>query len=117
MTFDLVYTHQAKRDLNDAADFIAQHAPQSAERWFNGFVAALATLRNDALLYSLAPENEQASVEVRQLIYRTKSRRANRALYTIRGTTVHILAIRRPGQDLLTDAELQQAIHSPDWNS
>ncbi len=110
MTFDLIYTERAKCDLNAATDFIAERAPETAERWFEGFVAALETLRHNARIYSLAPESARCSIEVRQFLYRTKSRRVNRALYTIRGSTVVILAIRRPGQDLLTDEELQQAI-------
>jgi plasmid stabilization system protein ParE len=110
MTYDLFYSDQAKRDLNAAADLIAQDARLTAERWFNGFIAALDTLKQDAAIYSLAPESERASVEVRQFVYRTKSHRANRALYAIRGTAVYILAIRRPGQDLLTDDELKQAV-------
>jgi plasmid stabilization system protein ParE len=110
MTYDLVYTNRAKRDLNVAADWIAQRAPETAERWFQGFVAALETLRRDAAIYSLAPESDYCSIEVRQFVFRTKSRRVNRALYTIRGSTAVILAIRRPGQDLLTAGEVQQMI-------
>ena len=110
MTYELVYTDRAKRDLNAAADSIARNSPETAGRWFNGFVAALATLTRDATVYSLAPESVHSSVDVRQFIYRTKSRRVNRALYAIRGSTVCILAIRRPGQDLLTDEELRQVV-------
>jgi len=110
MTYNLVYTGRAKRDLQRATEAIAHNAPETAQRWFDGFVATLQSLSTSATVYSLAPESEQCSVEVRQLIYRTKSRRANRALYTIRGETVYILAIRRPGEDLLTEEELAQAV-------
>jgi len=110
MTYDLVYTERAIRELNAAADYVAQFAPETAERWFNGFVAVLETLRRDAMIYGPAPESDFCSVDVRQFIYRTKSRRANRALYTIRQTSVYILTIRRPGQDLLTEDELRQSI-------
>lgn len=114
MTYDLVYTQRAKRDLHSAVVEIARDAPDTAERWFNGFVGALGRLHREAAAYSLAPESDRCSVEVRQFIYRTKSRRANRALYAIRGSTVFILAIRRPGQDLLTAEELEQAIAEMD---
>jgi plasmid stabilization system protein ParE len=110
MNYKLVYTERAKLDLNAAADFIAQNAPETAERWFNGFITALETLRRDADTYGRAPESDLCSVNVRQIIYRTKSRRPKRALYIVRGSTVYILAIRRPGQDLLTDEELGHAI-------
>lgn len=110
MIYELIYTDRAKRDLLAATNAIAENAPEAAERWFAGFIAALASLRERATVFSLAPESQNCSIEVRQFIYRTKSRRANRALYTIRGSTVVILAIRRPGQDLLTDDELRQSI-------
>jgi plasmid stabilization system protein ParE len=110
MIYDLVYTDRAKLDLIAAADSIARNAPETAERWFQGFTTALETLQRDANVYSLAPESARCSIEVRQLLYRTKSHRVNRALYTIRGSTVVILAIRRPGQDLLTYEELMRAI-------
>lgn len=110
MTYDLVFSDRAKRDLNAATDAIAELAPETAERWFNGFVGALETLTRDAAIFALAPESNYCSIEVRQFIYRAKSRRANRALFTIRGATVIILTIRRPGQDLLTEEELRQSI-------
>jgi plasmid stabilization system protein ParE len=110
MIYDLVYTDRAKRDLNAATDYIAQHVPETAEQWFNGFVAALETLRRDALSYSLAEEGQRCFMDVRQFIFRTKSRQANRVLYTVRGSNVVILTIRRPGQDLLTEDELRQSI-------
>jgi plasmid stabilization system protein ParE len=110
MTYDLVYTERAKRDLQRATDSIARDAPETAQRWFDGFVATLQTLSVNATVYCLAPESELCAIEVRQMIYRTKSRRVNRALYTIRGTTAYILAIRRPGEDLLTEEELAEAI-------
>jgi plasmid stabilization system protein ParE len=110
MKYELFYTERAKRDLAEATDAIAKNAPETAQRWFEGFVRALSTLSRDAEIYSLAPESTHSAVDVRQFIYRTKSRRANRALYTIQGARVCILAIRRPGQDLLTQQELRSAI-------
>ena len=61
-------------------------------------------------MFGLAPESDQVDEEIRQYIYRTKSRRANRALYTVRGDTVYILCIRRPGQRLLSDREAQDLL-------
>ncbi len=110
MTYKLVYTNRAIRDLHAATDWIARRAPKAAENWFLGFIASLERLKVDAHVFGLAPENENVQPEIRQLIYRTKSRRSNRALYTIRDETVVILAIRRPGQELLTVEELRNAL-------
>ncbi len=38
MIYGLLYTDRAKRDLNAATDAIAEKAPETAERWFEGFV-------------------------------------------------------------------------------
>ena len=105
MTFKLVYTSRAKRDLTEATDYIAEQVPDTAERWFQGFVEVLSTLRENALVHALAPESIHVDAEIRQIIYRTKSRRSNRALYTVRGDTVYILCIRRPGQHVLNSNE------------
>ncbi len=114
MNYQLVYTTRAKNDLCAATDYIAQQVPETAERWFNGFVVALAKLKQNPLIYGLAPESDQVREEIRQIIYRTKSRRANRALFSIRGDTVYILCIRRPGQRLLTQLETSDLLHDID---
>jgi hypothetical protein len=53
----------------------------------------------------LAPENIAFPFELRQFMFRTKSRLANRALFTIVGSEVRVLAIRRPGQPLITGTD------------
>jgi hypothetical protein len=47
--------------------------------------------------------------EIRQFIYRTKSGRANRALFTILGDEVRVLHIRRPGQPLMSPEDLERS--------
>jgi plasmid stabilization system protein ParE len=107
MAYQLRYTATAATELRAATDWIAERAPETAERWFEGFVELLATLRVNALAHGLAPEDSLVTVEVRQIIYRTASRRFNRALYTVADNTVVILGIRRPGQRLLTKRDVQ----------
>jgi hypothetical protein len=107
MAYQLRYTVTAAAELRAATDWIAERAPETAELWFEGFVDLLSTLRVNALAHGLAPENSLMTVEVRQIIYRTASRRFNRALYTVTGGTVVILGIRRPGQRLLTKLDLR----------
>lgn len=107
MANQLRYTATAAAELRAATEWIAERAPETAEQWFDGFVELLATLRVSALAHGMAPENSLVTVEVRQIIYRTASRRFNRALYTVTGDTVVILGIRRPGQRLLTKRDLR----------
>jgi len=110
VSYKLFYTTRAKSDLRAATDYIAQQVPETAEHWFNSFVAALVKLQQNPLIYGVAPESDQLDENIRQLIYRTKSRRPNRALFVIRGDTVYILCIRRPGQRLLTYQEIRDLL-------
>lgn len=107
MAYRIRYTNTAREELLSATDWIAERAPETAERWFDGFVELLATLSTDATVHGLAPESTQVDMEIRQIIYRTASRRSNRALYTIDSDTVVILGIRRPGQLLLSRGQVE----------
>lgn len=80
--------------------------PQAAEKWLNGFVAALFTLVTDPRSHGLAHENDHFSCELRQLLY--GRRRNYRALYTIRDdrSEVVILTIRHAAQDDVSEAEI-----------
>ena len=44
MTYDVLVTKHAERELNSAADWIAGDSPDTAQRWFNEFVEAILTL-------------------------------------------------------------------------
>lgn len=110
MAYRLRYTKTAADELNAATSWIAERAPDTAQRWFDGFVDLLATLCDQAEVHGVAPEDEHVEVEIRQIIYRTSSRRANRALYTIRGNEAVILGIRRPGQALLSPKAVRKRL-------
>lgn len=106
MTHKVILLGRAERELREATAYIAQQVPETAERWFNGFIAALDTLAENPERCSLAPESDLFPYEIRQFLYRTKSRYPTRALFTIAGEEVRILMIRRPGQALLREEDL-----------
>lgn len=102
MRFTVLLTDRAVRDLNQGRDYIRQSSPETADRWYSSFLKALLRLEENPQARSLAPENADFPFELRQFLFRTRSRLANRALFTIVGNEVRILAIRRPGQPLFT---------------
>jgi len=104
--FTVLLTARAIQDLENARDYIRQSAPETADRWFASFLDALLRLEENPESRSLAPENAEFPFELRQFLFRTRSRLANRALFTIVGDEVRILAIRRPGQPLITGEDL-----------
>lgn len=106
MRFTVLLTTRAIQDLEHARDYIAQSSPETAERWHRRFLDALLRLEENPESRSLAPEDSAFSFTLRQFLFRTKSRLANRALFTVIGNEVWILAIRRPGQPLITAADV-----------
>src|SRR5262245_31046538 len=69
MKFEVVVTQRAERELHAAADRIAKRAPETAARWFSGFVAALLSLEQSPRRYGRAREQKRFPCEVRQLLY------------------------------------------------
>lgn len=107
MRFTVFLTGRALRDLVDARDYIRQSAPETADRWYFSFLEALLRLEQHPKAWPIAPESDEFPFELRQFLFRTKSRRANRALFVIAGTEVRVLAIRRPGQPLITREDIR----------
>jgi plasmid stabilization system protein ParE len=104
--FTVLLTARAVRDLQNARGYIRQFAPATAEQWYQKVLEALLRLERNPESRPLAPETAEFPFELRQLLIRTKSRLANRALFTVVGNEVHVLAIRRPGQPLLTKDDI-----------
>ncbi len=111
MTYRLVYTERAKRDLEQAVQYIARKSPEAAQLWFEGFTTSLAKLKVTPLACGQAPESKKVEPDIRQYIYRTKSRRLNRALFTVVDQTVYILSIHRPGRQLLTKKQTEDLLN------
>ena len=104
MTYQVLITERAQRELSEATDRIAEHAPETAERWFNGFVRAILTLRVNPERCGLARENALFPYELRYLLY--GRRRSYRALFTVRGDSAVVLSIRHTARRDLTPDDL-----------
>jgi plasmid stabilization system protein ParE len=101
MAFRVEVTPKAERDAIEILNWlIEEHVEETGLRWFQGLEAAIASLRIMPERGVLAPEHRSFPFGLRQLLY--GKRRRYRILYTIEGTTVFVLRIRRPGQKLLT---------------
>lgn len=106
MIYQVIVLRRAEQDLHAAADWIAEHSPEAAARWFNSFIDALLSLEKNPERCGVAPENEASSYELRQLIFRLRQGRPFRAIFTITGNQVRVLRIRGAGQDLLSDEDI-----------
>lgn len=104
--YRLIIQPPALNDLDEAYQWIEQHSPESAARWFNGFVDALNSLTTSPERCGLASENEMIEPEIRQLLYGRRSG-TYRALFTITHDEVRILHIRHAARQTLTLADLK----------
>ena len=96
---------EAKHDLKQAVEYIAEHAPLAAQRWLKGFLAAVKSLKTNPEQWPLAKESESLGIVLREWYFRTKSS-ATRAVFIIVDKEVRVLRVRRPGQDLLRETDL-----------
>jgi plasmid stabilization system protein ParE len=104
MKYKLIVQPRAAADLEEVYRWMAAHSPESAARWFNGFLEAFASLETMPERCEMAPESQYVGVKVRQLLY---GRRGGvyRALYTIRGREVHVLHIRHAARNFISPEE------------
>ncbi len=100
----VVVTQRAASQLNSVADWIAEPAPETAERWFAEFVAKIQSLEKFCERCPRARENQHMPFELHELLF--GRRRQWRVLFTIRGDDVLVMAIRHAAQDDVTLEDL-----------
>jgi plasmid stabilization system protein ParE len=104
MTFRVTVAEHAEADLRAATDWIASQSPEAAARWANGFQRVLQSLRSNPRRCGHANEHQKVPFELRQLLY--GRRRNYRAIFTIRGDEVVVLAIRHAARQDLSAEDL-----------
>jgi plasmid stabilization system protein ParE len=107
MTYKVLLTRRAEVELNDAADWWAEHRSiKQATRWYSKFSDAIAALAENPRRCPLAAENGRFRYEIRELCFGLGSRPTHRAVFTIEADTVVVLAIRHVAQSKLTEHDL-----------
>jgi len=74
MSYQVRILARARQDFEDYIAWIAERSPRGAERWAAAFEAALARLEKNPYLSPVASESEDIGEEVRNILFRTKSR-------------------------------------------
>lgn len=109
MSFRVKVFRTAVREVDEILDWFIrqQKAPTGAEAWYRAYNVALAKLREFADQQSLAPEDEFADFEVRQVLFKTRrGKRFYRLVFTIVDDQVRVMHVRAPGQDLIPPEKL-----------
>jgi len=104
MSFEVEYTANARRELEDTYLWIKVRAPISAVRWREDLIAKVESLSNDPHRHRLAPESKKFPCDIRQLLFRNR-RSQFRILFTIAGERVVILSIRHHSRRPLEDSD------------
>jgi plasmid stabilization system protein ParE len=105
MSSTVVLTKRAAQELEGAARWWAEHrSVAEAERWYTAYMQAIVSLDTNPQRCPFARENGKLPYEVRQLAFGLGRRFTHRAVFTIRGDTVVVLAIRHLAQqDIVPD--------------
>jgi plasmid stabilization system protein ParE len=98
MSYRIEFTERARRDINRLLDSLAERSPEAAERLSARFEESLSRLEQFPLSCGVAYENPRFDEEVRHLLFGLSKERKYRALFTVRGDEVVILAIGAPGE-------------------
>jgi plasmid stabilization system protein ParE len=81
----VILMDQAHQDLEEGCRWWAKHRSiEQAERWYDGFSAAIRRLSIDAERQVVADESNDFPFEIRQLNYGLGRRPTHRAVFTIR---------------------------------
>ena len=89
MTYKVVVTPEAERDLDQVFRFVALEKPDAARKFVAGLRRRLETLASMPRRAALAPEDGLDGLEIRHLIHGQY-----RIIFTIDGRTVVILQVR-----------------------
>ena len=103
MAFTIEFSDLAWNDIHDIVEYIQQDSPAAATRWRRKLHEKLRILRTMAASFGMAPENDFARCEVRQLIYGRY-----RILYTVRNETAFILTIRHGARRFLSGPDIDE---------
>lgn len=100
MSYAVIISERAKRDIREAARWIAQHSPKKATFWHFEIEAAILTLENNPFRCSFAPENQFFPEEIRQLLFGKY-----RILYFVEDEEVNVLYVRHVAMDYVRPEE------------
>ncbi len=98
MTYDVRFTGEAERCVRQIRDWLAERSAEGALRWLDALESARGQLARRALAYGLAPEADQFSEPLRQVLFKTQSGNVYRAIFVVRNTVVHVVSVRGAGQ-------------------
>lgn len=113
MTYEVRVHRLARLDLGDAYKWAFLRAPNTADRWFDRFRAAIRSLESAPDRCPLATEHRKVNLAIRELLF---GRRPNvfRVVFFVDETIVRVLRIRRGQRRPLTRRQIDESLQSDD---
>ncbi|TLD70330.1 type II toxin-antitoxin system RelE/ParE family toxin [Phragmitibacter flavus] len=99
------YTFGALAEIEEIYLWIKERAPNAAAKWRDDLIAEVENLGENPLRHPVAQESEKFSIEIRVMLFR-KRRSQLRVYYTVRGSRVVILTVRRAARRPLDEVDL-----------
>ncbi len=100
MSYQVIVSSRAKRDIRSAARWMSQYSLEKATLWHFDIEAAILTLEDSPFRCPLAPENEFFPLEIRHLLFQKY-----RILYTVKDVEVHVLYVIHSARAYLKPAK------------
>ena len=97
-SFRVVVLARAARDVDSIVAWLTKRSPPGAQRWLAALDSTKLQLSEDPLRHALIPENIRVPFEVRDALFKTRKGKTYRVIFTVVGTEVRVLRIRRPAQ-------------------
>lgn len=101
MAYAVRVTETAENELEETYAWIHKKSPLNAERWRFELLEKAVSLENFPERCPLAPENEDAKCELRQLILGNY-----RILFTIMERTVYVLHVRHGARESIAPEDI-----------
>ena len=99
MTLRVTIQKEAWSEAFASADWWSRHRSRDqAERWFDGLMVAIDSLKTTATRHALAAESDAFPFDLRQMNYGLGSRPTHRVLYEVRDDEVLVLTVRHLAQ-------------------
>ncbi|NOY42150.1 MAG: type II toxin-antitoxin system RelE/ParE family toxin [Planctomycetes bacterium] len=107
MAHKVFLTEQAHKDVDSACSWWAENrSAKQADRWYQKFVATIDLLRSRPECFAHAQENDNLSVELRQVNFGLGQRLTHRVVYTIRPDMVLVFRVLHLAQHDLSAEDL-----------
>lgn len=107
MSYEVYVTDNAGGQLLAAARWWAEHrSVEQSQRWHDGFVSALDSLKDNPQRCAVARENDNFPVTIRELHYGLGSKPTHRAIFVVRQDRVVVYSIQHLAQQDITADEL-----------